>query len=296
MREETHSNIMHLNKLISREILELIFRPATSVSVGGKSGEFVREIAKISIEGLGGDTPFLPAESIKGTLRSMAVTIANTIFKNDYIGHHVPNYNLKEITDKYRDEAEKTLKKLGFTDEQIGELDESERVDLYLALNCPVCRLFGWRGLAGKLTVSDGIPNKRPRLRYFTSTAIDRKLGLASEKRLFTIESIEKDPELRFNIKIIIDNMNGEEARLICMLLQMISEIGLRIGGSKSRGYGLLEMDKASKVKRIKFIPQPKNEEEILTNVKALLLKEGYFEQLTIEEYINVLREMAACL
>ncbi|MCD6464878.1 hypothetical protein J7L27_00720 [Candidatus Bathyarchaeota archaeon] len=290
MRGETHSNAMHLEKLISRDVLELILKPVTAVSVGGKSAGFIREVAKINIVGgLGSDVPFIPSESIKGTLRSMAVMLANTIIESEYLNHHMPDYSVKEI--ERLKEADETLMDLGFTEDQISELSEEERIDLYFALKCPVCRLFGWKGLTGKLLISDGLPNKRPRLRYFTSTAIDRKIGVASKEKLFTVESVEWDPELKFSVKIIVDNMDREEARLFSALLKIILKTGLRIGGLKSRGYGLLKIDEESNVKRIKFILKPKTEEDILSNVKALLLKEGYFEKLTIKEYIEALSQ-----
>jgi CRISPR/Cas system CSM-associated protein Csm3 (group 7 of RAMP superfamily) len=69
--------------------------------------------------------------------------------------------------------------------------------------------------------------------------------------------------------------------------LQYISIVGLPIGGSKSRGYGLLKLDKEQSVVEIlEFIENPKEENEIKNNIKVLLRKEKAIKKIGIDEYM----------
>ncbi len=174
-----------------------------------------------------------------------------------------------------------------FDDEQLQELSEDAKKELYIALNkCYVCKLFGSNMVAGKLTFTDLMINDCIEVFYYTSTAIDRKKRIVREGSLFTVEYIIPN---NLTMTIITDNIEREkEGRLLAALLEYILKIGIKVGGLKSRGYGLIKLDKNSTVKVIEFKEDIKNDDDVIYNISALILRNNY-KTMTIGEYKNEL-------
>ena len=162
-------------------------------------------------------------------------------------------------------------------------MGSSRIVELFLSVTCPICRLFGAPGLAGKLLISDAIPVDAnteevitPGIRYYTSTSIDRQTRTVSEEKLFVVESIVPTEALRFKAEIIADNIDNQEDLILQKLLSYLKLRGLQLGGHKSRGYGLLKLDEnKTKIVKVSFKIPPKSLQEKLDNIKALLRSEG---------------------
>jgi CRISPR/Cas system CSM-associated protein Csm3 (group 7 of RAMP superfamily) len=275
--------IHHIECLKNRAILELRFNALEPISVAMYNEGNIRKIVGYTRDGK--FIPFIPSESIKGVLRS----IARKIFKNmenrfdcnkdsKDIKHNI-NTNLN--IDDYLNAI--------YSEDQLRELDENAKKDIYFALNkCYVCRLFGSNMVTGKLIITDMIINGD--VYNYTLTAINRKNRIVEKDSLFTVEYIVPD---NLMLTIIADNIEKDkEGRLLAAILDYMIKLGIEIGGLKSRGYGLIKLDENSRVRIVEFkeIKDKSKDDDIIYNINALALKEGYFRDMTVKEYINELR------
>jgi len=299
------SKIIHLEKVKSRFVINLSLKLISPLHIGSKSEGTNKMLLMFPVNGK--MMPIIPAESLKGVLRS----IASSLFKS-YFNSKVAQFNidLTEVHDKDRHkvssmsisnnekselEKEATMFLTNiFPKEAIDELSSDQKIEYYLSFNCPVCTLFGAPGLSGKIVISDGIPNVQPRIITYTSSSIDRKTRVVKEDRLFTTIAVAPDEKLRYDVKIIVDNVEKgtDEAKLLSLILQYVLKFGIQIGGLKSYGYGKISIDESvSNAKILKLISDIKTEEDVLSNVRALLLKEGYVEKIKLEEFVKWLSE-----
>jgi len=144
----------------------------------------------------------------------------------------------------------KALGDLGYGPEEIREVVERgkaardglayDMAENYIALHCPIGRLYGNRVLAGKMRFGDsvilhGAIHVRPGI------GISRGRLKAEPHRLFFIETVVN---AKLRLPIIIDNaIPGEsDSILLARTLKWIRELGLSIGGRKSAGLGSLKL------------------------------------------------------
>jgi len=288
------------NQLLSRAILELYFIAKTPVHVGSVQEGTLNLITRFFVNGR--LIPIIPSESLKGALRYLASTISKDMnFDQDSNmavelhrkDTHMPEDNIAKssIINNYKEKSRNFLENEGILNKkQLEELSDKDIVDLYFSLNCPICSLFGSKSLAGKINLSDMIPVQALDIVTYTSASILRKTLTVKEGSLYTVEAIS--PNAIFRTRIIVDNVlsKSKEARILANLLIYVKEKGLVVGGLKSRGYGLLELDATqSSVKILKFNSNPKSFEDLISNISALLLKEQHYEHLTISEYLEAL-------
>ncbi|MEM1546488.1 MAG: RAMP superfamily CRISPR-associated protein [Candidatus Methanomethylicia archaeon] len=299
-------------RLNSRYIINMRINPISPIHIGAGEEGFVKGIVSMKISGI--TLPIIPAESIKGILRSMATRIANSIRFNKVMY----DFNIDEIVkshdkDVHTGYLEKTLKEssgeelrrriwktlssIGLSDKQISkfidEVGSREALELSLSLLCPICLLFGSRHYAGKILITDAIPVDqngeiaKPEIETRTCVSISRRYRVAEPEKLYTIQYITPR-NISFKSKMIIDNvMKGDtEAKLLAYLLKHISENEVVIGGLKSRGFGFVKID--SEIMKMK-LTKPKNISDlgtIMSNIKALLMREDAVEKLTISQMI----------
>ena len=91
-------------------------------------------------------------------------------------------------------------------------------------------------------------------------------------------------------LEIIVDNVErgGYEAFILANLLKYISVSGINIGGSRSRGYGLLHIDHGEAI-ALKLNTEPRTDEDILSNIRALNPEDGYYDKYSLDEFIEYL-------
>ena len=285
---------IHLERVSERFIIELSLKlDRSSPLLIGAGSEGTRKLL-LMFHVNGKSLPIIPAESLKGVLRSLAYSLSKQIFPDNFaLKYHVKDRHVKreglkederrEIENLYLGKAREYLKNIMPRDvlEAMALEDKLQLLDYYFALNCPVCKLFGTQGMAGKLTFSDGIPSIPPKLFTYMATSINRKTKTVEGERLFSLTAVGPDDDLRYRVKVIADNVHkgSEEAKLLSALLRWILKLGLQIGGLKSYGYGKLSIDEhGTTVKLFKFSEDP------LNNVRALLLEDGYFQAMNIDE------------
>lgn len=294
------SRPIHLERVSERFIIELSLKldHSSPLHIGAGSEGTNKMLLKFQVNGK--DLPIIPAESLKGVLRSLAFSLSKQILSNNFaLKYHLKDRHIKrrgleedeqrKIVNLYLEKAEEYLENIMPQDvvEEMVVEDKLQLLEYYFALNCPVCKLFGAQGMAGKLTFTDGIPNVPPKLLTYTATSINRKTRIVEEGRLFNLTAVKPDDDLRYKVRIITDNVlkGSEEAKLLSALLQWILRLGLQVGGLKSRGYGKLIIDDESIVKLIRFKEDAYSKEVLLHNVRALLLKDGYFQAMKIDDF-----------
>lgn len=291
---------IHLERVSERFIIELSLKlhQNSPLHIGAGSEGTNKMLLKFQVNGK--DLPIIPAESLKGVLRSLAFSLSKQIIPDNLAlkyhlkDRHVKRMRLEEdeqrkIVNLYLEKAKEYLESImpqDVVEEMIIE-DKLQLLEYYLALNCPICKLFGAQGMAGKLIFTDVIPNVSPKLLTYTATSINRKSRIVEEGRLLSLTAVKPDDELRYKIRIIADNVlkGSDEARLLSLLLQWVLKFGLQVGGLKSYGYGKLIIDNQSIVKLLKFKEEAHDKEFLLNNVRALLLKEGYFQTMKIDDF-----------
>ena len=288
----------HLGRLDSRLIVKLILELERPLHIG--LGETVLERHKklLKIKLINGvEVPIIPSSSIKGALRSISEKIAkNMVFKekieNDAVQLHIEKAEIthnrsselfkervQNIIEKLkRDKTHEIIALTGLSEDKIGEIisnyelkgvegliDENyiKYFDLYLAMHCPICRLYGAPRLAGKMKLSDALPLKNIETKFRTHTSIDRKSMTAKEHYLYTLELLE--PITNFQLELICDNvMPGEsDAKLLAATLNYIKKLGLQLGGRKSIGLGLMKISNQTKCTYINFKELEKPSEAI---------------------------------
>ncbi len=290
------SKVNHLEKLVSRAIFKLFLKPETPLHVGNGQEGALKQIVRLRV---GDDlVPIIPSNSFKGALRSLATYLAKSMqFKSSEVDevvrfHRKDEHLPSKIDEKYLSAASELASKL-YAEDQLNELSESDKMEIYFSMNCPICLLFGSRKLAGKLLFYDLIPIVKPKVTTYTSTSMSRKIGVVEGERLFSAEMIPPQEGLYFETRVVIDNLdNGSsEARLFAKVLEYILTNGLYVGGLKSKGFGLLTLDEEnSRALILKLNPDPESDAAVKENIYALLLKEGHYDTLDVRSYIEKMK------
>jgi CRISPR/Cas system CSM-associated protein Csm3 (group 7 of RAMP superfamily) len=281
-------------QLTDRALLQLYLKPASPLHIG-TGEEFLKGVVQFTVNGR--RIPIIPAESIKGVLRADARRLAPSLrFREPMvadvvIGHRKDKHD--ELPDRYLPEAAALIARLFPHHAQQRELQESREaiLEVYASSHCPICKLFGSRYLAGKVLITDGIPVGEVGLEVYTSTAINRETRTVAENRLFKLQYVQPNEDLRFIVQVIADNLlDSDEGLLLGALLDFMLEGGLRLGGAKSRGYGLTQIDEQrSRVSLAIFNTNPASEEQKIENVKKLLFLKGSYEELSLREFVKKL-------
>ena len=202
--------------------------------------------------------PIIPSQTIKGIFRHLASKLAKNIkFEKELTNLVIESHNKavhcpdnvsceKFLLEKFKlsyDRSEdniinKSLSKFV----NIGGIEsKKEVIELFLSLQCPICRLFGAKNLSSKTIFTDALISGDYETSYYRGISIDRKYRTVREKHVYTIERVTGDYSVEF--EAIVDNINEEEMKVLCILLSYIEKIGMELGGSKSRGYGRLKLD-----------------------------------------------------
>lgn len=157
------------------------------------------------------------------------------------------------------------------------------------SLLCPICRLWGGVSFRSKVIIKDSIIEEGSAEQYFrTHVAINRTTLVREEGYLYTVEYLYIKNK-KIGLRMIIHNVlpQSYEAYIISGLLEFIRDVGLSVGGMKSRGIGHLKLNQNdSHVLLIKDFTKLRGEDL----VKALSNSEQVATKMTINEYIDYLR------
>lgn len=306
--------IKHLNPIETKIIGILKFKTETPIHIGSIGAEVRRSFLKLKNEML-----VIPSSTWKGAFRALSEKIAKNMSFNGIANFSVKYYSEKaggigympedvygkEEFNKLKNELielHKGLKRevYGLTGEQLKELiyelgfrEEERELNEYkddiwnrfteaiIAINCPIGKLYGNRYLASKLRFTDslikGEINERPGI------AIDRKSGKVREGHLYFTEIL---PKAEIKLMFIACNLKPreEDSKLLANTLQYINELGITIGGGKSRGLGQLSIDEANI-----YIANLK-ERELTERIQAISNPFKYIKPTKLNEFVGWLR------
>lgn len=202
----------------------------------------VNESDLIYIKRNNGD-PFIPGSSFRGLLRAYVNRISH-IFQDedilkrlniediriDHRGAKTPSDSVCDLQEIFREEL---------TPEQNMEGIAIEREKI-----CDVCLLFGAKGYGSPLKVTDfNIEGSKVFIER-NHIAIDLASDTTKDNSLFTVEAIAEGTV--FKGKLILDKRGHVRQdrimRLFELILFLLKNQEVNIGGLKSRGYGRIEV------------------------------------------------------
>lgn len=260
---------MHLTSIFNKVVGEIKFMTQSHLHVGEhEPGSTLLRIMKLP------DGSYLiPAPTWKGCLRSIAEKLAPSLRLQGLEKLALKAYSSgglrikdvdRELTDyisefrtvllkggestiisQSRQELLRILIDIGYSEEiEDGrERIESVLMDMaadYLALHCPLGRLFGNKVIASKLRPQDTlieapVTERRP------GVGIDRESATVKGDILFFIEALPTN--LTVKMRFVADNLvpGAADSRLLAGVLDWIEKIGLQIGGRKSVGLGFMK-------------------------------------------------------
>ncbi len=225
-------------------VVKLVVESPFSIK-GEERGSF-QEILKVPIYTERGfeALPIIPSTSLKGAFRGIAEILGRSMRgdgrrelmrshrrEENKVKHGISNEKIDELLRELEDEDRALLERL-----KEGRSEE-EKKDVIEGFLCPICRLFGFMGIAGKVRFSDAIPIGRPPLQHIARTSIDRKTMKVKEERLFT-EELVLGSEFRF--VIVVDDLDYLEEELFNAVMRYVEEEGIQLGAGKSVGRGIM--------------------------------------------------------
>ncbi|RLE71580.1 MAG: hypothetical protein DRJ37_04655 [Thermoprotei archaeon] len=150
-----------------------------------------------------------------------------------------------------------------------------------VAFLCPICRLWGGFGIKSKIILEDTI--LKPSTFMRTHVSLSRIADVREEARLYSAEYTLANV---IELKAVIENVlpDSTEALILAGTLEWINEIGLEIGGFRSKGLGHLELE-SCEVILIRF-----NGLECRELVQALISPEEAGIKMPLHNYIKYLR------
>lgn len=238
-------------------------------------------VLRVCYEGV--ELPYIPGSSLKGVFRSWATVIAKSRgfrvcsgLGREVCGNII-NVKVNGKKVKLNDYIERLLK----------EDRSNDAMQLFFKHACLICKIFGAPLYVGKVRFSDAYPiDQHGKLLPFstgirTGIAIDRRTGAVFRRALYTVEYVELGAKFKFAIRCI--NLPNYALGLLALILKMIHERQVKLGGFKTRGFGTVKVedlkfsnrDFATKLPPIMRSLEPNIDEEVdLSGVAEL--KDGW--------------------
>lgn len=169
----------------------------------------------------GQDEPYLPGSSLKGVLRTRCEQLASTFYASDRICN-------------IHDQEGKSSGLQSCT-KRVEAIRSSERY----AAACPICKMFGCGGLAGRLAVSDGylLQGGQHGTGVRDGVGISRQRGASETGALFAYEVLETGT---FTMTLTLENFEIWQVGMIAYALNDLLTGGLAVGYGSRRGLGTM--------------------------------------------------------
>ncbi|MEM0460513.1 MAG: RAMP superfamily CRISPR-associated protein [Thermofilaceae archaeon] len=142
------------------------------------------------------------------------------------------------------DDVKRVLLSIGYSEEQLrAPEDPAWMLVEYLAYHCPIGKLFGNQVRAGSVRFLDTLLTAQTQRR--PGVGISRKDLRVQEKVLYTVETTEAEVSVPLVMVGEVERLSSPSAKLLASTLEAVKEVGLSIGGRKSAGLGLLQLESA---------------------------------------------------
>lgn len=181
----------------------------------------------------GKSIPYIPGSSIKGVFRSVSVQLARSrnLKVCDGVGNNTCMTSGKQQGEQLKKAIDEYLKQ-GMAYEALKTFEEN---------SCILCKIFGSPGFLSHVYFTDAYPVGEPTTNVRIGIAIDRKTGAIWKRALYQVEYIE--PGARFKAGLHATNLPNYAIGLLVKILRLINKGYVRIGGFKTRGFGLVGVD-----------------------------------------------------
>lgn len=232
------------NQAENRYLFSGVLALKTGLHIGSGRGDYTTD--SLIIKNLN-NTPIIPGSSLRGVFRShverMLSALSETKVFPDLWSCQLfePDLNGKIcIGSQSNQQSIAQAKSLNQQIENSGLEAIWEDLERYL---CTTCKLFGAGSFwASKIRFSDLIPleGEKPATQVRHGVGINRDTGTAANQVKFDQEVLESD--LKFQFEMIGENLSEIDLMLIAMGLSAMLSGELTIGGSTSRGLGVVKL------------------------------------------------------
>ncbi|MCS6799146.1 MAG: CRISPR-associated RAMP protein Csx7 [Myxococcota bacterium] len=106
---------------------------------------------------------------------------------------------------------------------------------------CHACRMFGSLGLASHVVLTDALPLGEVHTEIRDGVAIDRDLGRVSGARKYDFEVVAAGSRFAFSLEL--HDLSDAQEGAVALALDSLHEGFARIGGAKSRGFGVVRLE-----------------------------------------------------
>lgn len=267
----------HLNPLKVKAVGVLDFETVAPLHVGAGGEEVRRAFLRLPTGEL-----LVPASTWKGAFRSLTEQLARSVKLSGLPGTALNlysegsrgiTYSSKQEFESFasefvkalrgeetaavprgREEIVRALMELGYGSEDVWEVERKglharenlgrRMAEDYLALHCPIGRLYGNRVLAAKVRFLDSLLSAKTEVK--PGVGIDRRSGRIVEGALHFAEVVP--PGARLRLRLVADNLlpGEEDSKLFASTLDAVSKLGLSVGARRSVGMGMLELREAA--------------------------------------------------
>ncbi|SDL41887.1 CRISPR-associated protein, Csx7 family [Clostridium cochlearium] len=186
--------------------------------------------------------PYIPGSSIKGVLRSYMETLIQSI---DYPDLDNPNKKLRAcfivndpcLKNEFIEEVRRERKRR----------KEEENIDKEIANKiynemCDVCKIFGSNYFASKLKIKDcKLKDEKAYVEKRDGVVIDRETGTSLDGRKYDFEQVAAGTN--FDFYMTIDNLEKKHEELFKLIVSLLKNGELKIGGKTSVGLGTVKLE-----------------------------------------------------
>jgi len=187
----------------------------TPMRIGGyrETQQGAADLTPIKIRIKGKEIPYIPGSSLKGAMRSLAEAILRAKDVN--------------VHDPWDSDA----------------IEREEQEKRY----CPICGIFGNTKIASHVRVFDAYPDENAQTFLKTGVGINRDFRGAQPGVLYTEELVLPMTKWKFRMDIInirvFPEPEGERAKLLRTIIDMLTKGMIQIGARKTVGYGTLKLE-----------------------------------------------------
>jgi len=194
------------------------------------------DLAVIRIRREGRQEAYIPGSSLKGLFRSQAESLVRV--KKPRIE---PCSGLARSTCMDIRRVEGGISLQAAIQNKMRVRNSKEAMELFFHNACLLCKIFGAPSYAGRISFSDAYLLGEAHYGTRTGIAIDRRTGAVFGGSLYSVEYVE--PGARFSFSIRLRNLPNYAVGLLARLMKMLRDGELRVGGFKTRGFGLVTLE-----------------------------------------------------
>ncbi len=191
------------------------------------------DLAVIRITRNGRDEPYIPGTSMKGIFRSVSGAVAKV-----EKGLDVCSGLSKSTCMDVKEVGGKSLMK--YVEDMLRENLVKDAGEVFFNNACLMCKLFGAPSFGAHIAFGDAYVQDGYSFGTRTGIAIDRRTGAAFSGALYTVEYVEPGAVFKFDINTT--NLPNYALGLLAKVLKMVDRGEVRVGGFKTRGFGVLRL------------------------------------------------------